>query len=188
MFRIDMRHILGHTREFWDFSTELTDLVELVVEADFYQVQCRRRETGMVIQYWRMVVHVRRPSLPWESAVDAELGFASDIELMLIYEGKGEYHRSESRFHELSFTRSLIQTFVKSIQARQEGIFHIDLQLRPYGKAGSLAVVLDAFQRYYAPDGPAWDYERQALVKLRPVTGDQGLCAEYLCLAGRICL
>ena len=28
MFRVDMRHILGHTNEFWEFSEELTDLVE----------------------------------------------------------------------------------------------------------------------------------------------------------------
>ena len=71
-----------------------------------------------------------------------------------------------------------MRSFVKSIQARQEGIFHIDLQLRPYGKAGSLAVSLDAFQRYFAPRGPAWAYERQALVKLRPIAGDPAMGEE----------
>jgi glutamate-ammonia-ligase adenylyltransferase len=49
------------------------------------------------------------------------------------------------------------------------------LQLRPYGKAGSMAVSLEAFRRYFAPDGPAWPYERQALVKLRPIAGNPGL-------------
>ena len=37
---------------------------------------------------------------------------------------------------------------------------------------------LDAFRRYFAPTGPAWPYERQALVKLRPVAGDAGLGRE----------
>jgi glutamate-ammonia-ligase adenylyltransferase len=46
------------------------------------------------------------------------------------------------------------------------------LRLRPYGKAGSLVISLDTFQRYFAPEGPAWPYERQALVKLRPIAGD----------------
>jgi glutamate-ammonia-ligase adenylyltransferase len=46
------------------------------------------------------------------------------------------------------------------------------LQLRPYGKSSSLAVSLDAFRRYFAPAAPAWAYERQALVKLRPIAGD----------------
>ncbi len=35
MFRIDMRHILGYTPEFWDFSYALTDLVEVVVSAAY---------------------------------------------------------------------------------------------------------------------------------------------------------
>ncbi|HRV94508.1 MAG TPA: glutamine synthetase adenylyltransferase, partial [Anaerolineae bacterium] len=33
-------------------------------------------------------------------------------------------------------------------------------------------VSLDAFRRYFAPGGDAWPYERQALVKLRPIAGD----------------
>jgi glutamate-ammonia-ligase adenylyltransferase len=61
------------------------------------------------------------------------------------------------------------------VRTRREGIFEIDLQLRPYGKAGSLAVSLPAFQRYFAPSGPAWPYERQALIRLRPIAGDRAL-------------
>jgi len=38
-----------------------------------------------------------------------------------------------------------------------------------------VAISLDAFRRYFAPDGPAWAYERQALVKLRPIAGDSVL-------------
>jgi [glutamine synthetase] adenylyltransferase / [glutamine synthetase]-adenylyl-L-tyrosine phosphorylase len=64
---------------------------------------------------------------------------------------------------------------VRAIRARREGVFEVDLQLRPYGKAGSLSVSLDSFRRYFAPDGPAWPYERQALVKLRPIAGNPGL-------------
>jgi [glutamine synthetase] adenylyltransferase / [glutamine synthetase]-adenylyl-L-tyrosine phosphorylase len=173
MFRIDMRHILGNTPEFWDFAYGLTDLVEVVVTAVFdrYADEMRR-------QYGEP--HLENDA-PCPAAVFAlgkcggrELGFASDIELMLVYSGKGQTTGpkiiSTSEFYE-----ELIQSFVKSIQARQEGIFHIDLQLRPYGKAGSQAVSLEAFQRYFAPQGPAWAYERQALVKLRPITGDKVL-------------
>jgi glutamate-ammonia-ligase adenylyltransferase len=100
-----------------------------------------------------------------------ELGFASDIELMLIYAGNGKttgpHVITTSEFYE-----KVAQTFVAAIRAKQEGIFQVDLQLRPYGKAGSMAVSLDAFRRYFALNGPAWDYERQALVKLRPIAGD----------------
>jgi glutamate-ammonia-ligase adenylyltransferase len=103
-----------------------------------------------------------------------ELGFASDVELMFIYSGNGETMGSHviatSEFYE-----KLVQTFVSAIQAKREGVFEVDLQLRPYGKAGSLAVSLEAFRRYFAPGGPAWAYERQALVKLRPIAGNPEL-------------
>ncbi len=50
------------------------------------------------------------------------------------------------------FFEKLVQSVVSTIHARQEGIFQIDLQLRPYGKAGSMAVSLEAFKRYYCPE------------------------------------
>jgi glutamate-ammonia-ligase adenylyltransferase len=71
-----------------------------------------------------------------------------------------------------------VRSVVSAVQSRQEGIFQIDLQLRPHGKAGSMAVAVDSFRSYYAPDGPAWAYERQALVKLRPISGDAELSQE----------
>jgi glutamate-ammonia-ligase adenylyltransferase len=76
----------------------------------------------------------------------------------------------------------LVESFVASIRARREGTFHVDLQLRPYGKNGSMAVALDAFRRYFAPDGEAWAYERQALAKLRPIAGDLALGEEIMAL------
>ena len=64
------------------------------------------------------------------------------------------------------FYQRLIESFTHAIRSRQEGVFQIDLRLRPYGRAGSLAVSLDAFAAYFGPEGAAWPYERQALVKL----------------------
>jgi glutamate-ammonia-ligase adenylyltransferase len=173
MFRIDMRHILGHTEEFWDFSEELTALAEVVVNSAYHLCHEDLRTL-----YGTPCLDGGEVS---EMAVCAlgkcggrELGFASDIELMFIYSGNGwttgPHVIATSEFYE-----KLVQTFVSAIRAKREGVFEIDLQLRPYGKAGSLAVSLEAFRRYFAPDGPAWAYERQALVKLRPVAGNIGL-------------
>ncbi len=55
--------------------------------------------------------------------------------------------------------------------------------MRPYGQAVSAAVSLNEFRSYYQPDGPAWPYERQALVKWRCVAGDR----EFADLVTRIC-
>jgi glutamate-ammonia-ligase adenylyltransferase len=98
---------------------------------------------------------------------------------MLIYDGIGKT-TGPKVLSSSEYFEEVIHSFVKSIQARQEGIFHIDLQLRPYGKAGRLAVSLEAFQRYFTPRGPAWAYERQALLRMRTITGNLAL-GEQIC-------
>jgi [glutamine synthetase] adenylyltransferase / [glutamine synthetase]-adenylyl-L-tyrosine phosphorylase len=178
MFRIDMRHILGYTPEFWGFSYELTDLVEVVLTAAYEH--CK---TELSMQYGFPLLEKGMPCPIVIAALGKcggrELGFASDIELMLLYGGQGS--TSGPRVISTSdFFDELVRALIVSIQARQEGIFHIDLQLRPYGKAGSLAVSIDSFERYFAPQGPAWAYERQALVKLRPIIGDRSF-GEKVC-------
>jgi glutamate-ammonia-ligase adenylyltransferase len=173
MFRIDMRHILGHTPEFWDFAGELTDLTGVVVNSVFYLCHEDLRlvygtpllENGQISQM--SVVGLGKFG-------GSEMGFASDVELMFIYTGNGQTTGSNV-ITSTEFYEKLVQNFVSAIRARREGIFQIDLQLRPYGSAGSLSVSLDAFRRYFAPGGPAWAYERQALVRLRPVAGDEDL-------------
>jgi glutamate-ammonia-ligase adenylyltransferase len=100
-----------------------------------------------------------------------ELGFASDIELMFLYEDNGRTTGPEV-ITNAEYFQKLVESFMQTMTARRQGIFEIDLRLRPYGRAGSLAVSLDAFRQYFEPHGPAWPYERQALVKLRAVAGD----------------
>ncbi len=171
MFRIDMRHILGHTQEFWDFAEELTDLAEVVVNAAYHLsgedlrsvYGTPRLENGEIAEMSVCALG---------KCGGRELGFASDIELMFIYSGNGLTTGPEI-ISNSEFFEKVVENFVRSIIAKREGIFEIDLQLRPYGKVGSLAVSLEAFRRYFAPGGAAWAYERQALVKLRPIAGNK---------------
>jgi glutamate-ammonia-ligase adenylyltransferase len=180
MFRIDMRHILGHTEEFWDFSAELTDLAEVVINSAYHLChQDLRAVHGTPLLENGELSDMTVCALG--KCGGHELGFASDIELLFIYAGNGETTGPQviatSEFYE-----KVVQAFIGAIRARRKGIFEVDLQLRPYGKAGSLAVSLDSFRRYFAPDGPAWAYERQALVKLRPIAGNPGLGQEIVAL------
>jgi glutamate-ammonia-ligase adenylyltransferase len=100
-----------------------------------------------------------------------EMGFASDVELMLIYQSRGRTDGARS-IRNMEFFDKLVVQLDQMIDARKQGIFEIDLRLRPFGKAGRLGVLLDAFCEYFAVDGPAWNYERQSLVRLRPIAGD----------------
>ena len=143
MFRIDMRHILGHTREFWDFAVELTDLAEVVVNAAYHLCH----EDLRVVYGTPCLDSALRRRLTAHAAVSEmsvcalgkcggrELGFASDIELMFVYSGNGKTSGPQV-ITSTEFYEKLVQNFVRVIRARREGIFEIDLQLRPYGKAG----------------------------------------------------
>jgi len=201
MFRIDMRNILGHITQFGQFSAELTDLAEVVVAAALELCLGELRA-----RYGAPLLADGRPCPVCVCGLGKcggrELGFASDIELMFIFAGNGHttgvpaggasdiVSEAEAQLPASSsgvistaeFYEKLVQEFIATIRARREGIFEIDLQLRPYGSAGSMAVSLDAFRRYFAPGGAAWPYERQALVKLRPIAGDRQLGEHILAL------
>jgi len=176
VFRIDMRHILSLTGEFWEFAAELTDLAEVILCATLAHCDAELRA-----QYGDPLLEDGSPCglalVALGKCGGRELGFASDVELMFVYAGKGQTS-GPKHVDTAEYFEQLVRSIVSTLQSKREGIFQIDLQLRPYGKAGSMAVALDAFRRYYAPDGPAWAYERQALIKLRPITGDAALSAE----------
>ena len=180
MFRVDMRQILGQIPAFGQFSAELTDLAEVVVEAT-----ARFCLDELLAVYGEPCTADGGPARLCIAALGKsggrELGFASDIELMFVFEGGGET-TGPRIITAAEFYEKLVIELTRAIRTRREGIFEIDLQLRPYGKAGSLAVSLDAFRRYFAPGGPAWSYERQALVKLRPISGDEALGREITAL------
>jgi glutamate-ammonia-ligase adenylyltransferase len=100
-----------------------------------------------------------------------ELGFASDFEVMFVYDGSGRTRGGTHAIDLPELCERLAETTCAAITALQEGIFEVDLRLRPYGDSGPLAVSRRAFAEYFGERGDAWWYERQALIKLRPVAG-----------------
>jgi glutamate-ammonia-ligase adenylyltransferase len=100
-----------------------------------------------------------------------ELGYASDIEVLFVYGGAGQTDGTH-RIANSEYFERLAQELLGWIEAKQEGIFHLDIRLRPHGGKGSLANALDEVRRYYSASGLAAPFERQALIKLRAVAGD----------------
>ncbi len=176
MFRIDLRHI---TRTIGDvlFARELSALTDLVVNEAARLCQAR------LAPRFGMPLVDGRPCgwgiLAAGKYGGREMGFASDLELLFVYEGEGETSGLKTVANSQYF-EEFVRTFLKTLQSRKEGIFEIDLRLRPYGSKGTLASSLAAFGEYYAPDGMAEPFERMAMVKLRPVAGDQALLDRVL--------
>ncbi|HIE10268.1 MAG TPA: glutamate-ammonia-ligase adenylyltransferase [Kiritimatiellae bacterium] len=173
IFLIDLENILQHGGEFDRLAEHLTALAEAVVAA-----AAERTYRELLKRYGepRSVA-----GLPSRYAVfglgkfgGAALGYASDIELMLIYSDSGTT-AGPDRITNAEFFSLLVQRLSRFIRAKRQGIFHVDLRLRPYGESGPLACSLDSFCRYYAPGGPAHSYEKLALVRLRAVAADHDL-------------
>ncbi|KAA3657499.1 MAG: glutamine synthetase adenylyltransferase, partial [Calditrichaeota bacterium] len=171
MFRIDMRYIQNLIPDFRQFSLELVDLGEVVLNSAYHICY------DNLFQQHGLPLH--KDGKPCKLSVAAlgkfggcEIGFGSDIELIFIYSGEGKTN-GERIITNAEFYDKLVVEMSKMIVTKREGIFEIDLRLRPYGKAGSHAVPIAVFEKYFSPEGPAWNYERQALVKMRPIIGDK---------------
>ena len=95
----------------------------------------------------------------------------SDLDLMVIF--KPDDGQSATQF----FTRAT-QRLITALSAQtEEGLlYEADMQLRPSGRAGPVAVRFPAFAEYYRKD--AWTWEHMALTRLRPVAGDPELMNE----------
>jgi glutamate-ammonia-ligase adenylyltransferase len=169
MFRIDMRHLVGHS-SFATFSQELTSLAEVAVEA---AIQLAEEE--LQPKFGRPLLADGRECPFCVCALGkfggGELGFGSDLELIFVYGQQGRTSGPNVTVNSEYFGQ-LVQTFLRTLRARQQGIFEVDLRLRPFGKAGALASSLDGFATYYSNRGAAEQFERFALVRLRPVAGD----------------
>lgn len=172
MFRIDMKHLL-EASTLVDFSQALTDLAEVVLAETIRECQIKLSHAHGL------------PQLPDGTACPLtvfgmgkfggrELGYASDIELLFVYGGAGETNGRQAIDNSEYFER-LVHLMLQWIEAKQEGIFHLDVRLRPHGGKGPLANSLDEIRRYYRPGGLAAPFERQALIKLRHVVGDPDL-------------
>ncbi|MEE3365792.1 MAG: glutamine synthetase adenylyltransferase [Planctomycetota bacterium] len=177
MFVADMRHIVWPDREFGQFSHELGDVADCVV-ARALEICCQDVAAKMGILPPGRVSIVGLGKFGGQ-----ELGFASDIELVCVYDTQADEKTDVSAVAE--FYRRVVERLLGAIRSHRAGVFEIDLRLRPHGQAGPLASSLQAFASYYRDDGPAWPFERQALVKLRAVAGSESLGAELEMLRDR---
>ena len=108
-----------------------------------------------------------------------ELGFASDLDLVFVYDGRRADLLSDglrplegSRWYQRLAQRVMNWLTVLTRAGR---LYEVDTRLRPDGSKGLLVSSLDAFAAYQR--GRAWTWEHQALLRARPVAGDQALCA-----------
>jgi glutamate-ammonia-ligase adenylyltransferase len=116
-------------------------------------------------------------AFPGEAAVLAlgkagsrEMTARSDLDLMTLYEAAGPDAMSEKKgWGAETFYARFTQRLVAALSApTAEGeLYTVDLQLRPSGTAGPVAVSLGAFERYYRSEAETWEF--LALTRARVV-------------------
>lgn len=164
MFRLDLRHLTHRVAHFADFCRELTALTDVVLsEALALAAQVAGQGSGQPAPGVCALAGLGK----WGGR---ELGYASDIEIMFVWDAPA------ARFQEgIEFYERQAQALAQLIHSKRDGIFELDWRLRPGGKSARLAVPYGRFRAYYAPGSEADTFERQALLRLRVVAGDAGL-------------
>jgi glutamate-ammonia-ligase adenylyltransferase len=110
-----------------------------------------------------------------------ELNYSSDIDLMFLYDEEGSTRgRRITSIDHAEFYGRVVTEVVRLLSAHTDHgqAFRVDLRLRPEGQRGPLARSLASTVSYYDTMGRTW--ERQALIKVRPVAGDLKLGEEFL--------
>lgn len=102
-----------------------------------------------------------------------ELNYVSDIDILYLYGQAGGGGNDTSEV--LVLYNRLVNALSKLLADRFEGdrVFEVDLRLRPQGKDGPLIPSVGSASDYYLQYGRPW--ERQMLLKARPVAGDRPL-------------
>ena len=104
---------------------------------------------------------------------------ASDLDLIVIYDGQGEDASTGARsLQTRAYYARATQALVTALTAPMaEGrLYEVDMRLRPSGGKGPVATAFSGFEGYQM--GDAWTWEHLALTRARVVAGDASLAAD----------
>ncbi|HEU5468337.1 MAG TPA: bifunctional [glutamate--ammonia ligase]-adenylyl-L-tyrosine phosphorylase/[glutamate--ammonia-ligase] adenylyltransferase [Steroidobacteraceae bacterium] len=181
VFRVAMLDLAGRL-PLMQVSDRLTDIAELILEqalvlawnhtAERYgEPQCdeagRRRAVRVGIAGYGKLGGM-------------ELGYASDLDLVLLHDatGPGQTSGAQPVDNEVFFLR-LAQRLLHllTVHTAAGRLYEVDVRLRPSGKGGLAFTQIGAFEDYERRE--AWTFEHQALLHSRWVAGDARLGSEF---------
>jgi len=109
-----------------------------------------------------------------------ELGYGSDLDLVFLHTGtNAQTGGGERAIDSAQFFNRLGQRVIHILTAhtRAGKAYEIDMRLRPSGSSGILVSHIDAFSEYQFKE--AWTWEHQALIKARPICGDDLIAKRF---------
>ncbi|HEX7277265.1 MAG TPA: putative nucleotidyltransferase substrate binding domain-containing protein, partial [Acidimicrobiales bacterium] len=153
------------------------DVLELAPPAEDQVVVTAGQLTTLAEASLQAALEALHPPLPFGVVAmgrfgGAELSYASDLDLLFVYDGSTAADFSAAE----KVGEGLVRFLAGTTPAAR--IYPIDLGLRPEGKDGPLARSLDGYAAYY--DRWAQTWERQALTRARFVAGDADVGRRFL--------
>jgi glutamate-ammonia-ligase adenylyltransferase len=116
-----------------------------------------------------------------------ELGFFRDLDLAFVYDGDDDAVTDGARpipTSEWAVRLGQQILWVLTSPVAADPLYPVDTRLRPSGSQGALTTSLSRFRAYHASESALW--ERQALLRLRPVAGDIALGKETVHVAREV--
>jgi [glutamine synthetase] adenylyltransferase / [glutamine synthetase]-adenylyl-L-tyrosine phosphorylase len=109
-----------------------------------------------------------------------EMAATSDLDLILIYDFDDTHPESDGTrpLYGSQYFARLTQRLISALTAQTNygALYHVDMRLRPSGRAGPVATKLDAFRSYQHNE--AWTWEHMALTRARVVSASPGFAEE----------
>lgn len=158
-----LRVLLGDAAALLGFAAivgELSDCVDAIAQAALTLATARAAASGGVPPFC---------ILGLGKLGGRELNYSSDIDLIFLYEAPDADGDTAHRQ-----ARRIGETCIRWLEGGDGGrLFRVDMRLRPEGDRGELALSRAETADYYWSAGRPW--ERQAMLKARPIAGDLAL-------------
>lgn len=173
--RITIKDLCGCPQE--DVLYELSALADTILQAA-HQI-CYNH---LLNKFGAPLLHHNSPAQHHIAAMGKlggyELNYSSDVDLLAMMDD--DRGSSTNQIAVSEFFSRLLQEFTTLLEYRSEHgfLYRVDWDLRPEGRAGPLINTLQGMEEYYENFGMDW--ERQALLKFRPLLGNSEVAEQFL--------
>jgi glutamate-ammonia-ligase adenylyltransferase len=104
----------------------------------------------------------------------AELGYSSDADVLFVCEPANGASEEDA----VKYASRVAQSVRKLLSSpTQDPPLHVDVDLRPEGRQGAIVRTFESYRAYYDQWAQVW--EAQALLRARPIAGDEELGARF---------
>ena len=170
LFRIAAEDLTGalNVEQVAEHLCDLTDAsIDAVLQASIREVEQRR---GEALSTRILVVAMGRLG-------GEDMSYASDADVIFVHDplpGSDEAAAAEAAREVFNLLRSSLAV------PSPDPPLTLDADLRPEGRQGPLVRTLDSYRAYYERFSDPW--EAQALLRARPLAGDEDLAASFLAM------